>query len=117
MEHKNVILVVSHDPARADVRKQRLEEAGYEVIPAMNIRAVREACENNAIDLAVVGHSLPPAEKRRVWLEIREKCGPHVPIVELRNDQSSTMADSTVILHYPEKHNGLAERVRWLLET
>ena len=117
MRKKDVILVVSHDPERADVRRQRLEAAGYDVLPAMDIQAVRKACENNAIDLAVIGHSLPPAEKRRVWLQIRELCGPRVPVLELRDNERPSIADSTVIPHHPEEHNPLAERVRHLLEA
>jgi hypothetical protein len=83
----------------------------------MNMQDVREACETQPIRLAVIGHSLPPAEKRRVWLEVRQRCGGHVPILELRSDESATVADSTVISHYPEKHSVLAERVRRILEV
>jgi hypothetical protein len=52
MKEPAAILVVSHDPHHADVRKHRLEDAGYEVIPAMNIQAVREACEKRTLQLA-----------------------------------------------------------------
>lgn len=117
MKETGAILVVSHDPQRADVRKQRLEDAGYKVISAMNIQEVREACERQPIRLAVIGHSLPPAEKRRVWLEVRQLCGGHLPILELRSNESATVADSTVIIHHPEKHDQLTDRVRQILET
>ena len=83
----------------------------------MNIQAVRHACEGRAVELAVIGHSLPSAEKRRVWLEVRQLCGGHVPILELRNNESSTVADSTVVVHRPEVHSVLAKRVRHILEA
>ncbi len=116
MARTSIILVVSHDPQLADLRKKLLENAGYEVVTAMNVQAVREACERRAVELAVIGHSLPPAEKRRVWLEVRQLCGGHVPILELRNNEFATVADSTVIVHHPETHSILAERVRRILE-
>jgi DNA-binding response OmpR family regulator len=116
MKELGAILIVSHDPQQADVRKHRLEDAGYKVISAMNIHKVREACQTRSVELAVIGYSLPPAEKRRAWLEVRQACGGQVPILELRNHESATIADSTVIIHHPEKHSSLAERVRQILE-
>ena len=112
MKESVAILVVSHDPERADVRKQRLMNAGYRVISAMNIQEVRETCEKHPIQLAVIGHSLPQAERRRVWLEIRQLCGGRLPILELRGNESAAVADSTVIVHHPEQHDELTDRVR-----
>jgi len=79
---KHTILVVSHNPHLADVRKQVLEEAGFTVVAANDVLGLREACSNeNGISLIMIGHSLPPAEKRRVRHEARQCC--KVPILEL----------------------------------
>jgi len=112
-----VILVVSHDPALADVRQKRLQDAGYEVVSAMNIQSVRAACETQNVKLAVIGHSLPAAEKRRVWLEVRQLCGGRVPILELRNNGSPTVTEPTVTVLRPEKLSALADQVRRILEA
>ena len=117
MKEAGAILVVSQDPHQADVRKQRLEDAGYEVMPAMNIQAVREACEKRRLQLVVIGYPLPPAEVRRVRLEVRQGVGLQVPILELRKHGAATLSDLTVIIHNPQKQNEFAERVRELLEV
>jgi DNA-binding response OmpR family regulator len=67
---KHTLLVVSKDPELADVRKKVLEDAGFEVIPAPDLKALQEACEKHKISLVMIGYSLPPSEKRRVgtWL-------------------------------------------------
>src|SRR5437879_1097619 len=60
---KPVILVVSRDPKAAKLRKKVLEEARFKVVAAMSIEAVTDACKKHKISLAVLGYSLPPAEK------------------------------------------------------
>ena len=116
MNEIGAILVVSHNPGHADVRKQKLEAAGYEVIPAMNIRAVREACKKRTLQLVVIGYSLPAREVRRVKLEVLQGCGVEVPILELRTHDAARGADASVAIQHPEEH-GVAERVRQILET
>jgi DNA-binding response OmpR family regulator len=92
MTQRQKILVVSHDPHLADVRKTLLEAAGFEVLSARNFKDVQEACQKS-LYLVMIGYSLPPAEKRRVWAEIREKY--NVPILELHETgEPSLMADA-----------------------
>jgi DNA-binding response OmpR family regulator len=64
MTAKHKILVVSHDPHLADVRKVLLEAAGFQVFSASNLKAVQEGCQKDP-HLVMIGYSLPPAEKRR----------------------------------------------------
>jgi DNA-binding response OmpR family regulator len=86
------ILVVSHDPHLADVRKALLEAAGYQVFSANNLKAVQEACQRSP-QLVMIGYSLRPAEKRRVLAEVRERCT--VPVLELhKNEKPSLEADA-----------------------
>jgi DNA-binding response OmpR family regulator len=92
MTARRKIMVVSHDPHLADVRKDILEKAGFEVLSAHNFKDVQDACEKNP-DLVMIGYSLPPAEKRRVWAEIREKC--NVPILELHETQEPSLIADT----------------------
>jgi DNA-binding NtrC family response regulator len=91
------VLVVSHDPQQADVRKSVLENAGYRVSAARNMLEIRAACKEGQIKIAVVGYSLPLSERRRVWQEIREVCGTSTPILELQEGQGPTRADRTSI--------------------
>jgi DNA-binding response OmpR family regulator len=86
------IMVVSHDPHLGDVRKAILEAAGFQVVAASNIKEVQEACQKDP-QLVMIGYSLPPAAKRQVWAEVRERC--KAPILELhKNEEPPIMADA-----------------------
>ena len=81
MTQRYKILVVSHDSHLADVRRDVLVNAGFEVLEARDSRTVKKACTEHRLRLVMVGHSLPPAEKRRVWAEVREHY--KIPVLEL----------------------------------
>jgi DNA-binding response OmpR family regulator len=78
---KGKILVVSRDPELADIRKRTLEAAGFTVIPTMDDNAVEQVCSSNGVKLIMLGYSLAPSDKRRVWATSRRYC--NVPILEL----------------------------------
>ncbi len=98
------VLVVSHNPRLADVRKHVLEEAGFKVIPASDPDTVRTSCEANKIGLVLIGYSLSPAEKRRVWYAARQAC--KTPILELYESGKPELVDSHALYshqsHTPE---------------
>jgi len=89
---EHTILVASKDPRLADVRKRVLEAAGFSVIPAPDVNAVREACEKLQISLVMIGYSLQPSEKRRIWNAAREFC--QTPILELYRHDKPDITDS-----------------------
>jgi DNA-binding response OmpR family regulator len=81
MTQKDKILVVSHNPQLAVKRRRILESAGFEVLAVNDSRAVGTTCVEHKVRLAVVGYSLLPADKRRIWAEIRQHCD--IPVLEL----------------------------------
>lgn len=81
MTEKDKILVVSHDPRLADVRRRVLENAGFEVLAANDSASIRTTCEIHRPRLVMIGYSLLPSEKRRVWAAVKEHCD--VPVLEL----------------------------------
>jgi len=83
---KNTILVVSHNPQLADIRKSVLESAGFRVIPVNDDVSVRNFCRKQKPKLVMIGYSVPPAQKRRVWNEARRVC--KVPILELHQGKT-----------------------------
>lgn len=102
---------MSHDPVLADVRKTLLEAAGYGVLAARNMKEVQEACKKRP-QVVMIGYSLPPAAKRQVWAEVREKCSA-VPILELHKDEApSIMADA--FFHHAERPDDFLAAVRRL---
>ncbi|HEY2359751.1 MAG TPA: hypothetical protein VGK36_01445 [Candidatus Angelobacter sp.] len=84
MTEKDKILVISRDPRLADVRRRVLENAGFKVLAASDSTAIRAECEMHKPRLVMMGYSLPPSEKRRVWAAVKEHCG--VPVLELHKE-------------------------------
>jgi DNA-binding response OmpR family regulator len=88
---RDKILVVSHDPHLADVRRAVLENAGFEVISTTDSRTVGKTCAEHHLRLVMLGHSLLPADKRRVWAEVREHCD--IPILELHKESGPELME------------------------
>lgn len=85
MTEKDKILVVSHDPRLADVRRRVLENAGFEVLTASDSTDFRAECAVHKPRLVMIGYSLLPSEKRRVWAAAKEHC--EVPVLELHKER------------------------------
>jgi DNA-binding response OmpR family regulator len=92
---KDTILVASWDPLLEAARKRVLESAGYEVLLARGSNGVREFCEKRRVSLVVIGYSLPPSEKRRVWVEARAIC--KTPILQLYQGSKPELLESTAL--------------------
>jgi len=79
------ILNVALHEAAAKYRAAIMGRAGFEVVPALNLTAVEQACKaHRTFDLALIGNALPNSEKRRVMQCIRKLSGA-VPILELHD--------------------------------
>jgi DNA-binding response OmpR family regulator len=98
LPRKTKILVASRNLQQADVRKKVLEEAGFAVIAAPDIKTVEQACDKHDVRLALIGYSLPPSEKRRVWDYLRKNC-PEVPILQLYSKGQADIVEGNIILH------------------
>jgi len=84
MTEKDKILVISRDPGLADVRRRVLEKAGFEVLAATDSSAIKPTCTLHKPRLVMMGYSLLPSEKRRVWAAVKEHCD--VPVLELHKE-------------------------------
>ena len=106
------ILVASRDPQLADVRKSILEREGFLVVAASNIAMVEKTCTEGNVKLVMLGYSLPPADKRRIWKAAREKC--KVPILELYRDGAPEVMDQNVYYHESKTAEDFLEAVKSL---
>jgi DNA-binding NtrC family response regulator len=98
VQQTHTILVASNDPQLADTRKSLLEAAGHSVIAVREPSEVGKMCSETPISLLIIGYSVPPAKKRHIWLEARNKC--HVPILELhRSGESELIPEEALFLH------------------
>jgi CheY-like chemotaxis protein len=93
MTEKEKILVVSRDPSLADVRRKVLEQAGFEVLAATDSTAIPSTCAVHKPRLVMLGYSLLPSEKRRVWAAVKEHCT--APILELHKKKGPELLSPT----------------------
>ncbi len=106
------ILVASRDPQLADVRKSVLERAGFSVLTASDSTSVKKLCDEGTIKLVMLGYSLAPAEKRRIWKAARENC--KVPILELHRKGAPEVVDQNVFYHESKTADDFLEAVKLL---
>jgi DNA-binding response OmpR family regulator len=94
------IIVASRDPKLADVRKAVLERAGFTVVAASDSETVEKTCTDGKVGLVMIGYSVPPSEKRRIWRAAREKC--QAPILELYRKGAPEIVEQHVYHHQSE---------------
>ena len=109
------ILVASRDPKLADVRKKVLEKAGFLVIAASDSETVGRACGEHAVRMVMLGYSLAPADKRRIWKTAREHC--QVPILELYRKGEPEIVDQNVHYHESQTPEDFLEQVKFLMRV
>jgi len=112
-EPKDTILVASWDPILAELRKTILENEGFAVLQAKGSAGVRALCKKKKVNLVVIGYSVPPSEKRRVWAEARKFC--KVPILELLRGGETELIESNVFAHESRTPDDFVKSVRTVL--
>ena len=113
-QERDRIVVVSHDPKLADVRKTALEHAGFAVIAATDDSGIEEACRIAGVRLIMMGYSLSPADKRRVWAAAKAHC--NIPILELHHRTDPEAVEQNVFAHASEQPDDFIDSVRKVLE-
>ena len=92
---KTTVLVASRDRNLAEQRRNILELSGYKVISVFHAEEVDAACNENHIEAVVIGYSVEPSEKRRIWSRVKEGCGDsRPPILELSAGGPPILIDS-----------------------
>lgn len=112
-EKRATILVVSWDPDLAEVRKTLLEKEGFRVLQTRGSAGVRDLCKKKKIDLVLIGYSLPPSEKRRVWVEARREC--KTPILQLFRGAEPELVESNAFAHESQTPDDFVKSVRAVL--
>ena len=74
------ILSISYDAALLWTRQLMLQQLGYEVVSAHGFAEAWEACEgpDSYFDLMIVGHTVPPKDKKKIIEHVREHCDAQV---------------------------------------
>ena len=113
IQPKDTILVASWDPVLADVRKTILEKEGFVVLQSKGSAGVRALCKKKKVSLVLIGYSLPPSEKRRVWVEARKVC--KTPILQLYKGGDPELVESNAFAHESQTPDDFVKSVRSLL--
>ncbi len=111
LRNKGKILVVSRNPKLAEIRKKVLEGAGFTVIAGTDDSAVERAC-NDGVELIMVGYSVTPSNKRRVWAKSREYS--NVPIVELHHSGNPELVERNVFARESKRAHDFLKAVQKL---
>ncbi|HLK09475.1 MAG TPA: hypothetical protein VKV30_16090 [Candidatus Angelobacter sp.] len=112
-ERKETILVASWNPVLADLRKTILEKEGFAVLEAKGSAGVRALCKKKKVDLVLIGYSLPPSEKRKVWAEARRVC--KTPILQLFQGAEPELIESNAFAHEAQTPDDFVKSIRSVL--
>jgi DNA-binding response OmpR family regulator len=109
------ILNIGVDRQQVKARAEALASAGYEVFSATNLLEVIEACEQENIDLAVLGQVLNVNEKRRITSTIRSKCTRGTPVLALYQTSRSEADNADAALAAQEGADAFVRSVGRML--
>jgi DNA-binding NtrC family response regulator len=97
MPTKKRILCISYDESLLITRKMILEQAGFEVIPAIGFAEAEEHCENDPrFDLIILGHSMPRKDKTALIGALRRQCNAPVLSIRRHNDPPLPEAEFSI---------------------
>ena len=74
---------------------------------------VRDLCKKKKINLVLIGYSLPPSEKRKVWVEARKEC--KTPILQLYQGAEPELIESNAFAHESQTPDDFVKSVRSVL--
>src|SRR3954452_6526890 len=98
MQNKRRVLCISYDESLLLTRKMILEQAGFEVTPALGFAEAMEICESDpGFELIVIGHSMPRKDKTALIHTLRSmQCNAPVLSIRRHNDPPLPEADYSV---------------------
>ena len=102
MTKKNRIFCVSYDESLLITRKMILEQAGFDVTPALGFAEAKEHCENDPrFDVIIMGHSMPRKDKTALIGNLRRQC--NAPVVSIRRHNEAPLAEADFSI---DSHDG-----------
>lgn len=85
------ILSVSYSQLLLRTRQMLLESKGHQVVSSLGFTRSLNYCKRKKFDLFILGHSIPPSEKRALISAFREQN--RVPIISLRRSPGDQLVD------------------------
>lgn len=110
------ILNISYDASLLRTREELLKREGLEVVSAMGFDAALEAARNCDYDLAIIGHSVPRDDKRKLAHEMKI-CRGHMRILSLRRHDTGPIPEADFSLDAAEGPAALIDMVKKILAS
>lgn len=98
------ILSISYDRSLLWTRQLLLEQLGFDVLSAEGFSQAWEAADNrkNEFDLIILGHSIPPADKKAIVSHMRDSCS--CPILALLRPYESPVSEAAMSIDAGDPH-------------
>src|SRR5689334_8685916 len=108
------ILNISYDASLLKTREELLKREGFEVVSMVGYAAAVEAAKSSQYDLAIIGHSIPLEEKRKLAYELKSHAE-RIPILSLRRHGTTPVAEADFSLEASEGPAALIAMVKKIL--
>jgi DNA-binding NtrC family response regulator len=112
-----VILHISRDQSLLEKTSVALEQHGYTVVSALDLRQVTMACTDYRIETVILCHSIPAPERKLVVRMIRESCNPIPPIIGIGRTRLDEVHEAEVVISVQELPLGIFLALGHLLST
>ncbi|HKW74142.1 MAG TPA: hypothetical protein VJN64_01340 [Terriglobales bacterium] len=110
------ILNISSDASLLRTREELLKSEGVEVVSALGFEAAVQAAKACQYDLAILGHSIPREEKRKLAYEIK-RCGAEIQLLSLQRHDSVPLPEADFSMDAAEGPAALIALVRKILRS
>jgi CheY-like chemotaxis protein len=98
------ILSISYDHSLLETRHMMLQQEGYQVTSAEGLTAALEACRTvKDFDLIIMGHSIPPRDKRAILAALRQE-GCDAPVLSLLRHGEDAIPEATRAIDPDPQH-------------
>jgi DNA-binding NtrC family response regulator len=108
------ILNISYDASLLKTREELLKAQGLEVMSVVGFDAALEAAKKGRYNLAIIGHSIPFEDKRKLVHEIKRHKA-DIPILSLRRHDTSPLPEADFSLVASEGPAALIAMVKKIL--
>ena len=96
------ILSVSYDESLLRTREWILETAGFKVTSAVDFSEAMNHCKSRRFDLVIIGHSIPPDEKRALIEAVTRQNHARLLVLRMPGDERVAGAYSLMASEGPE---------------
>jgi len=111
--HNDTIVWVTSEGERASEGRRLLQSAGLHVVIITHAEEIPSACREHKPQILMIGSTVQPAEKRRIWATARNSCD--TTLVELGSDGIPEVAQTSYFVD-PEPPSEFVRRLKQIMK-